>query len=84
MEMLKVKHLFLIKNKKLTIKIKFVSHKVSEDSSGALQPCVLLRISKFTYFFVNPYIDYNLLNWGMTAPSHLNPINLEFKKLWVF
>jgi hypothetical protein len=38
-------------------------------------------VLKSLYFsFVNPYIDYNLLNWGMAAPSHLDPINLKLKK----
>ena len=29
---------------------------------------------------MNPYIDYNLLNWGMAAPTNLNPHNLKLKK----
>ncbi len=29
---------------------------------------------------MNPYIDYNLLNWGMAAPTNLNPLNLKLKK----
>ena len=32
------------------------------------------------YSFINPYIDYNLLNWGMAAPSNLNSVNLKIKK----
>ena len=33
------------------------------------------------YFsFVNPYTDYNLLNWGMAASTNLNSINLKLKK----
>ena len=32
------------------------------------------------YSFINPYIDYNLLNWGIAAPSTLNSINQEIKK----
>ena len=32
------------------------------------------------YSFINPYIDYNLLNWGMAAPSTLNSINQKIKK----
>ena len=32
------------------------------------------------YSFINPYIDYNLLNWGMAAPSNLNSINQKIKK----
>ena len=32
------------------------------------------------YSFLNPYIDYNLLNWGMAAPTNLNSVNLKIKK----
>ena len=33
------------------------------------------------YFsFMNAYIDYNLLNWGMAAPTNLDPINKKIKK----
>ena len=34
------------------------------------------------YFsFINPYIDYNLLNWGMATPTNLNPIHLKMKRV---
>ena len=34
------------------------------------------------YFsFINPYIDYNLLNWGMASPTNLNPIHLKMKRV---
>ena len=29
---------------------------------------------------MNPYVDYNLLNWGMAAPTNLHPVNLKLKK----
>ena len=32
------------------------------------------------YSFLNPYIDYNLLNWGMAATTNLNSVNLKIKK----
>ena len=33
------------------------------------------------YFsFINPYIDYNLLNWGMASQTNLNPIHLKMKR----
>ena len=33
------------------------------------------------YFsFNNPYIDYNLLNWGMAGSTRLNTIHLKMKK----
>ena len=32
------------------------------------------------YSFMNPYIDYNLLNWGMAAPTNLDPLNSKLKK----
>ena len=33
------------------------------------------------YFsFMNPYTEYNILNWGMAAPTNLNSINLKLKK----
>ena len=38
-------------------------------------------VPRSLYFsFMNPYIDYNLLNWGMAAPTNLNPLNLKLKK----
>ena len=38
-------------------------------------------VLKSLYFsFINPYIDYNLLNWGMAAASQLNLISLKMKK----
>ena len=38
-------------------------------------------VSRSLYFsFMNPYVDYNLLNWGMAAPTNLHPINLKLKK----
>ena len=36
---------------------------------------------KSLYFsFVNPYIDYNLLNWGMASATELEAISLKMKK----
>ena len=36
---------------------------------------------KSLYFsFVNPYIDYNLLNWGMASQTQLQSINSKMKK----
>ena len=36
---------------------------------------------KSLYFsFVNPYIDYNLLNWGMASKTHLQSIDTKMKK----
>ena len=32
------------------------------------------------YSFINPYIDYNLLNWGMAATTNLNSVNIKIKK----
>ena len=33
------------------------------------------------YFsFINPYIDYNLLNWGMASPTNLSPIYSKMKR----
>ena len=32
------------------------------------------------YSFINPYVDYNLLNWGMACPTTLDPINKKIKK----
>ena len=41
-------------------------------------PSSILRSLYFS--FINPYIDYNLLNWGMAASTNLNTINLKIKK----
>ena len=41
-------------------------------------PSSILRSLYFS--FINPYIDYNLLNWGMAAPTNLNVINIKVKK----
>ena len=32
------------------------------------------------YSFINPYVDYNLLNWGMACPTTLDPIDKKIKK----
>jgi hypothetical protein len=32
------------------------------------------------YSFINPYVDYNLLNWGMASPTNLDPIDKKIKK----
>ena len=37
--------------------------------------------SRSLYFsFVNAHVDYNLLNWGMAAPSNLNSIHTKINK----
>jgi len=41
-------------------------------------PSSILR--SLYHSFINPYIDYNLLNWGMAAPSNLNSVNQKIKK----
>ena len=41
-------------------------------------PSNILRSLYFS--FMNPYIDYNLLNWGMALPTKTNVINLKIKK----
>ena len=41
-------------------------------------PNSILRSLYFS--FINPYIDYNLLNWGMAAPTNLNLVNSKMKK----
>ena len=41
-------------------------------------PSSILRSLYFS--FINPYIDYNLLNWGMAPPTNLNSINSKIKK----
>ena len=41
-------------------------------------PSSILRSLYFS--FINPYIDYNLLNWGMATSTSLNAINLKIKK----
>ena len=41
-------------------------------------PSSILR--SLYYSFINPYIDYNLLNWGMAAPSNLETVNRKIKK----
>ena len=32
------------------------------------------------YSFINSYTDYNLLNWGMAAPTNLSTLNNKLKK----
>ena len=32
------------------------------------------------YTFINPHIDYNLLNWGMASPTNLETISKKIKK----
>ena len=41
-------------------------------------PSSILR--SLYYSFLNPYIDYNLLNWGMAAPTNLDSVNRKIKK----
>ena len=41
-------------------------------------PSNILRSLYFS--FMNPYIDYNLLNWDMALPTKTNVINLKIKK----
>ena len=41
-------------------------------------PSSILR--SLYYSFLNPYIDYNLLNWGMAAPTNLDTIHRKIKK----
>ena len=41
-------------------------------------PSSILR--SLYYSFINPYIDYNLLNWGMAAITNLNTVNQKIKK----
>ena len=32
------------------------------------------------YAFINPHIDYNLLNWALTSQTNLNTVNINMKK----
>ena len=41
-------------------------------------PRSVLRSLYFS--FINPYIDYNLLNWGMATPTSLNTIGIKINK----
>ena len=41
-------------------------------------PSVVLRSLYFS--FTNPYIDYNLLNWGMAPTTNLNLVDKKIKK----
>ena len=41
-------------------------------------PRSVLRSLYFS--FINPYVDYNLLNWGMATKTNLDPINKKIKK----
>ena len=41
-------------------------------------PSSVLRSLYFS--FINPYVDYNLLNWGMAARTNLDPIDKKIKK----
>ena len=41
-------------------------------------PSSVLRSLYFS--FNNPYVDYNLLNWGMASPTNLDPIDKKIKK----
>ena len=41
-------------------------------------PCETVRSLYFS--FVNAHTDYNLLNWGMAAPSNLHPIHTKINK----
>ena len=42
--------------------------------------CVCDTLRSLYFSFINPYIDYNLLNWGMATPINLNPIHLIMKR----
>ena len=41
-------------------------------------PSVVIR--SLYYSFINSYIDYNLLNWGMATSTLLNSVNIKIKK----
>jgi hypothetical protein len=41
-------------------------------------PRSVLRSLYFS--FINPYVDYNLLNWGMASPTNLDPLDKKIKK----
>ena len=63
--------------------IKAVSLKLAKGSGLLAKarhfvPSGTLRSLYFS--FINPYIDYNLLNWGMATPTNLNPIHLKMKR----
>ena len=63
--------------------IKAVSLKLAKGSGLLAKarhfvPSDTLRSLYFS--FINPYIDYNLLNWGMATPTNLNPIHLKMKR----
>ena len=49
---------------------------------GKIRHYVPNGVSRSLYYsFMNPYIDYNLLNWGMAAPTNLDPLNLKLKNV---
>ena len=63
--------------------IKDVSLKISKGAGLLAKirhyaPGCILRSLYFS--FINPYIDYNLLNWGMASSTNLNVINIKVKK----
>ena len=41
-------------------------------------PRSVLRSLYFS--FINPHVDYNILNWGMASPTNLDPIDKKIKK----
>ena len=41
-------------------------------------PCSVLRSLYFS--FINPHVDYNILNWGMASLTNLDPIDKKIKK----
>ena len=41
----------------------------------------ILCVLRSLYFsFINPHVDYNILNWGMASPTNLDPIDKKIKK----
>jgi hypothetical protein len=39
------------------------------------------NVLRSLYFsFINPHVDYNILNWGMASPTTLDPIDKKIKK----
>ena len=79
------KYLGIIIDDKLqwTQQIKAINLKLSKGIGllAKIRHYVPKKVLRSLYYtFINPHIDYNLLNWGMAAPTNLDTVNINMKK----
>ena len=79
------KYLGILVDNKLnwSYQIDAVSLKLAKGTGllAKIRHYVPINTLRSLYFsFNNPYIDYNLLNWGMAGSTRLNTIHLKMKK----